>query len=216
MNTFSNWTPNELDYLLSLDDSELQSTLEGLPPEEREALTGSLLNRVEELKRDEWLDDKESLGQRLNPPISGTMLGRYEKKGMRLVGPPYSVLASQDEYDRVRKETGVDGIGSDAELRRERMRADIAEKLQNVRSKQIKNDLSDKRLVPMELVLQWARMAFVEVRRELETAADAAQKAVPSEFRPQVFQEVRSVVNSILKRLREKRIEAADFMEGGT
>lgn len=166
----------------------------------------SLLERVEELKRDEWLDDKESLGQRLNPPISGTMLGRYEKKGLRLVGPPYSVLASQAEYDRVRKDSGVDDMGSDAELRRQRMQADIAEKLQNVRSKQIKNDQAERLVIALEPAVQWVRMAFEEVRRELETAADSAQKAVPAEFRPQVYQEVRAVVNSIMKRLAAKRI----------
>lgn len=167
----------------------------------------SLLERVEELSRDEFVQDKESLGQRLNPPISGTMLGRYEKKGMRLVGPPYGVLASQAEYDRVRKESGVDDAGTDAELRRQRMQAEIAERLQSVRSKQLKNDQAERLVIPLEPALQWVRIVFEEVRRELETAADAAQKAVPAEFRPQVYQEVRAVVNSILKRLANKRFE---------
>jgi hypothetical protein len=206
MSTFSNWTPSELDYLLSLDTSELQSTLEGLPEEDRSALMQSLLNRVEELKRDEFISDKETLAQRLNPPISGTMLDRYVKRGMRLEGPPYSLLASQAEYDRVRKETGVDERGTDAELRRERLRADIAEKLQNVRSKQIKNDQA-------ELALQFIRMAFEEVRREIETIPDAAQKSVPAEFRPQVYQEARAVVASVMKRLAAKRIDPEGLTE---
>jgi hypothetical protein len=213
MSTFSNWTPSELDYLLSLDTSELQSTLEGLPEEDRSALMQSLLNRVEELKRDEFISDKETLAQRLNPPISGTMLDRYVKRGMRLEGPPYSLLASQAEYDRVRKETGVDERGTDAELRRERLRADIAEKLQNVRSKQIKNDQAERRLVPLELALQFIRMAFEEVRREIETIPDAAQKSVPAEFRPQVYQEARAVVASVMKRLAAKRIDPEGLTE---
>lgn len=201
MSTFSNWTPNELDYLLSLDDSELQSTLEGMPEEDRQTLTSSLLNRVEELKHDEFVGDKESLGQRLEPPISGTMVARYEKRGMRLDGPPYSVLASQAEYDRVRKESGVDDGGTDAELRRQRMQAEIAEKLQSVRSKQIKNDQADRRLVAREEVVQEFSDFLQHAATLLEGFPDQVAKESPEDMRVKTREMAQNVADQLLTKL---------------
>ena len=198
----SEWTSEELEYLLSLPESELEAWLRELPEREREGLTQQLLAHIEQTpepepaEATEWVPSKAKLAPLLG--MSVVMLDRYIGYGARLAGPPYDLAAATAEIERVRKERAgnQDQIGPD--LRRERMMAELEEKRQSGRAKQLKNDILEGKSYPADEVDQYLAEYASRIKTRLEQFPAEAIAGIPQQWRDTVRTALETAVFELL------------------
>lgn len=203
---FTEWTQDDLDYLLSLNDAELEAWLNELPISERAALTQSLLDRQQAMESDQPAEKRtvRSKGElAVELGMSVPMLDRYVKQGMPARRPPYDVELCGEWLDKVR--TPADE--QSGPLRQKRLTTEIAEREQSVRSKRLKNDILEGRLVYADEVHQQRAMEMLKVKQRLESIPDELQKYAPAEYRGQFRADLAAYIHSLLVEMSDWKLE---------
>ncbi len=201
------WTSDELEYLLSLPESELEGWLLELPKPDQEELTRQLLA---------WIDRTPPGQPEPSPPgrrkpskvklaaalgMSVVMLDRYLAYGADIPGPPYDVDQATAEIERIKRErSGAEDTVSN-ELRRERMRAELEEKRQSGRAKQLKNDILEGKSYPAEEVDQYLAEYASRIKTRLEQFPTEAIAGVPQQWRDTVRTALATAVFELLLEL---------------
>ena len=203
------WTPAELDYLLSLSDLELQTWLTELSSSDQRSLMQRLLERHEE-KTKQATEDLVSSKSKLAPLVgmSLPMLERYIGQGARIEGPPYSVVAAKEEIEKLREATDVDReeVGS---LRRERLRAELAERMQSARSKELRNDILEGKFYKSEEVDQYLCEYAARIKSRLEQIPAEVAVEMPGEWRDKIRVLIEDSIRNLLLELAGMEFETS-------
>lgn len=140
----------------------------------------ALLRRIEEKAAqpsDEQKDangtvrSKTELAPRLG--MSVPMLDRYIGQGAVIMGPPYSIEKCQSEIDRIKRERGAEGTET-AELRHDKLRAEIDAKIEATRARKLRNDLLERNTYSAAEVDQFLNENAARIRTRLEQFPDEA------------------------------------------
>jgi hypothetical protein len=166
-----------------------------------------LLSQSAGRPKDELVGNKSKLAPLVG--LSVTSLDRYIGKGAKIHGPPYSVETTKREIERVRAEHGQLTAGGTTDLQQERLRVEIADKLESCRYRKLKNDVMEGRLYNAREVDTFLNAEAVLIKSRLELFPAEFASEAPSALKVEAHELATKAINRLLLELSGQHFTAS-------